>query len=180
MNRRKRYRLVVVFCLFLDLMAILFLGYRYLDRKIPDELQVSRESSTDVSQILKNPLITLEEAVPVSGDGSYMLSCKLLGYLPFKQIKVTPVEEEILYVSGNTVGIYMETEGVLIVDTGEIQSENGQAQEPAKNIVKAGDYIVDFNGQKISSKKDLIRNLERLETEEVTLKLHRNGETIPV
>lgn len=180
MNRRKRYRLAVVFCLFLDLMAILFLGYRYLDRKIPDELQVSRESSTDVSQILKNPLITLEEAVPVSGDGSYMLSCKLLGYLPFKQIKVTPVEEEILYVSGNTVGIYMETEGVLIVDTGEIQSENGQAQEPAKNIVKAGDYIVDFNGQKISSKKDLIRNLERLETEEVTLKLHRNGETIPV
>ena len=78
MNRRKRYRLAVVFCLFLDLMAILFLGYRYLDRKIPDELQVSRESSTDVSQILKNPLITLEEAVPVSGDGSYMLSCKLL------------------------------------------------------------------------------------------------------
>ena len=35
-------------------------------------------------------------------------------------------------VSGSTVGIYMETDGVLVIDTGEILSKNGQMQDPAK------------------------------------------------
>ena len=52
--------------------------------------------------------------------------------IPFKDIKVTPAEAGSVYVSGSTVGIYMETEGVLIIDTGEILCEGGTAREPAK------------------------------------------------
>ena len=41
MNKRK-YRLFVICCLVLDLLVMLISGYRYLDRKIPDEIQISR------------------------------------------------------------------------------------------------------------------------------------------
>lgn len=183
MNRRKKYRFFVICCLALDLLAIMLLGYRYLDRKIPDEIQVSRgsgEQAEDVTEVLSAPLVTFEDAVTVSQDGGYILPCKLLGYIPFKEVKVTPVDDQEVYVSGSTIGIYMETDGVLVIDTGEIQDQNGEIKEPAKNIVRQGDYIVSFNGQKISTKRELISDIAELDGNAVKLEVSREGESIPV
>lgn len=183
MNRRKKYRFFVICCLALDLLAIFWLGYKYLDRKIPDEIQISRdsgESTEDVTEVLSAPLVTFEKAVTVSQDGGYILPCRLLGYIPFKEVKVTPVDEQEIYVSGSTIGIYMETEGVLVIDTGEIENQNGEMKEPAKNLVRQGDYIVSFNGEKISTKRELINDIAGLDGEEVTLEVKREGESVPV
>ena len=169
MNRRKKYRLFLMCFLVLDLLVMAFLGYQYLNRKIPDEIQVSRQNSTDVSELLSNPFVTFDEAVPVSGDGGYVLPCRLLGYLPFKEVKVTPVDDREVYVSGNTIGIYMETKGVLVIDTGEIQAEDGETKEPSRNIVQSGRlYCSPFNDQKVTDKKELIRDLENMDGEAVT------------
>ena len=56
-----------------------------------------------------------------SGDGSYLLSSRILGVIPFKDVKVIPTDSTTVLVSGSTVGIYMETDGVLVIDTGEIE-----------------------------------------------------------
>ena len=64
-----------------------------------------------------------------------------------------------VYVSGSTVVIYMETDGVLIIDTGEILSEEGISREPAKNVVKPVDYMVAFKSQVIHSKRELIEDI---------------------
>ena len=180
MNRKKKYRRFVLWCLALDLLVMGYMGYSCLDRKIPDEIYVSEKGGQNVEELLKRPFLTFDEAVPVSGNGSYLLPCRLLGVIPFKQIKVTPEVQRSIFVSGSTVGMYMETDGVLIIDTGEILSEGGETKEPAKNIVKPGDYIVALNDEKISRKKDLIDDLKKLEGEEVILDVVRNGETVPV
>lgn len=180
MNRRKKYRLFILCFLALDLAVMALLGYRYLDRKIPDEIHVSKESNTDVSKLLDHPLISFKEAITVSGDGGYILPCKYLGFIPFKDVRVIPVNDKEVYVSGNVIGIYMETQGVMIIDTGEIRSGSGQIEEPAKNIVKPGDYIVAFNENKISTKKELMDELKDLDGGQVTLEINRAGESIPV
>ena len=180
MNRRGRYRKFLFWCLGLDVLAMSWLGYRYMDRKVPDEIHVSESSAHEVQELLEHPLLEFEDAITVSGEGSYLLPCRLLGMIPFKDIKVTPTEAGSVYVSGSTVGIYMETEGVLIIDTGEILCEGGTAREPAKNIVRPGDYIVAFNEQKVSNKKELMEDLEILDGEDVILDVIRNGEKIPV
>lgn len=180
MDRKKKYRHFLLWCLGLDLLAMVLLGYRYLDRKIPDEIHVVKGQDQDVEKLLEHPLLTFEDAITVSGEGSYLLPCKLLGVIPFKEIKVTPTESTDVLVSGSTVGIYMETEGVLIIDTGEIVTEGGIPEEPAKNIVKPGDYIVAFNQQRITCKKDLMDDLSLLDGDNVTLGIRRNGDTIPV
>ena len=180
MNRRGRYRKFLFWCLGLDVLAMSWLGYRYMDRKVPDEIHVSESSAHEVQELLEHPLLEFEDAITVSGEGSYLLPCRLLGMRPFKDIKVTPAEAGSVYVSGSTVGIYMETEGVLIIDTGEILCEGGTAREPAKNIVRPGDYIVAFNEQKVSNKKELMEDLEILDGEDVILDVIRNGEKIPV
>ena len=48
MSRKRKYRRFVLWCLGLDLLAIGWLGYRYLDRKIPDELHVAQGQNQDV------------------------------------------------------------------------------------------------------------------------------------
>ena len=180
MNTKKRYRKLILWCLGLDLIAMLCLGYRYLDRRIPDELHVEEDQESQVQKVLEHPLLTFEDSVSVSGEGSYTLKCSILGVIPFKEIKVTPSVSPSVYVSGSTAGIYMETDGVLIIDTGEILSEEGTTEEPAKDVVKPGDYIVAFDSQTIRSKKDLIEDIRNLNGESVELEVLRNDRIIPL
>ena len=180
MYQKRKYKHFILLCLVLDLLAMVFLGYRYLDRKIPDEIHIDKNSGLDLSQISNLPFVSFGDTVTASGEGSYQLPCKLFGKIAFKNIKVTPTEADTILVSGSTVGIYMETDGVLVIDTGEILSENGQMQDPAKNILKPGDYIVALNEQKISCKQDLINDLENIDGKPVTVSVRRNNSTIPV
>ena len=180
MNRKRKYRIWILWCLGLDLLVIGCMGYRYLDRRIPDEIHVQKEQEIKLEQILEHPLLTFEDAVSVSGTGSYTIGGSIMGVIPFKEIRVIPSESRSVYVSGSTVGIYMETDGVLIIDTGEILSEEGISREPAKNVVKPGDYIVAFNSQVIHSKRELIEDIRALDGEDVEVEVLRNDKIIPL
>ena len=159
---------------------MVFLGYRYLDRKIPDEIHIDRNSGLDFSSLSGIPFVSFGDTITVSGEGSYQLPCTLLGKIHFKDIKVTPTEADSILVSGSSVGIYMETSGVLVIDTGEILSSDGQIQDPAKNLLKPGDYIVALNQQKISCKQDLIDDLKDLDGSAVTVSIRRENSLVPV
>lgn len=180
MNRKGKYRCLILMLLVLDLVLMSWLGYRLLDRKIPDQILVEHENSQEVTKLLERPFVTFDDAITVSGKDSYTLHCRLLGVIPFKAVKVKNTAAKEVYVSGEAVGIYMQTEGVLIIDTDEIRSEDGETEEPARNIVKPGDYIVAFNQNKIRCKQDLLDDLADLEEDVVTLKVRRGKETIPL
>lgn len=90
------------------------------------------------------------------------------------------IERTMLIPGGMTIGIYMETNGVLVLDTDCITCIDGNEYEPAKNIVKAGDYIVGINGKEISSKSELIQAVSNLQASQVILKLRRDDEIIEV
>ncbi|MDO5780841.1 MAG: SpoIVB peptidase [Eubacteriales bacterium] len=180
MNRKAKYRCFLLLFLFLDLALMGWLGYRLLDRKIPDQILVDNESSQEVTKLLERPLVTFDDAITVSGKDSYTLHCRLLGMIPFKDVKVKNTPAKDVYVSGNAVGIYMQTEGVLIIDTGEIRSEGGKTQDPARDIVKPGDYIVAFNQEVVRCKQDLLDDLKDLDETSVTLKVRRDEKTIPL
>lgn len=180
MSRKGKYRCLILMFLILDLALMGWMGYRLLDRKIPNQILVDHEDSQEVTKLLKQPFVTFDDAITVSGKDSYTLHCRVLGVIPFKDVKVKNTSAKEVYVSGEAVGIYMQTKGVLIIDTGEILSENGEKETPARDIVKPGDYIVAFNQDKIKCKQDLLDELAELDEKEVTLKVRRGKETIPL
>ena len=180
MSRKGKYRCLILMFLILDLALMGWMGYRLLDRKIPDQILVDHEDSQEVTKLLKQPFVTFDDAITVSGKDSYTLHCRVLGVIPFKDVKVKNTSTKEVYVSGEAVGIYMQTKGVLIIDTGEILSENGEKEKPARDIVKPGDYIVAFNQDKIKCKQDLLDELAELDEKEATLKVRRGKETIPL
>ena len=88
MNRKRKYRYLILAFLALDLMLMGWLGYRILDRKIPDQILVDHENSREVASLLKRPFVSFDDAIAVSGKDSYTLHCRVLGVIPFKDVKV--------------------------------------------------------------------------------------------
>ena len=43
MYQKRKYKHFILLCLVLDLLTMVFLGYRYLDRKIPDEIHIDKK-----------------------------------------------------------------------------------------------------------------------------------------
>ena len=180
MNRKRKYRYLLLTFLALDLMLMGWLGYRLLDRKIPDQILVDHENSQEVTKLLKCPFVSFDDAITASGKDSYILHSEILGVISFKDVKVKNTTLDDVYVSGDAVGIYMQTKGVLIIDTGEIRLENGETEDPARNIVKPGDYIVAFDQDEIRCKQDLMDDLAELSEKSVTIKVRRGEKTIPL
>ena len=90
------------------------------------------------------------------------------------------IDSEMVIPGGVPIGIYMEMDGVLVLATECLECVDGNEYEPAKNLVKSGDYIVGMNGEKISSKKELVRAVSKLESSDVILQLRRDEEYIDV
>ena len=97
---------------------------------------------------------------------------------PGKEVTSSEISTNTVLVGGMPVGIYLETEGVLVLSTQEVENEAGILCEPARNIVKSGDYIIQMNQTTITDKESLIEAVDALESEEVILKLRRNDEII--
>lgn len=174
---RKRYRIILVSAAAVALAAMIALGYSQLKNSIPDEVRIT-EGQDELEQIFSNPFVTWEKTIAVSQGSSFTIPCKIMNTVFLKNVKVEVVQPEAVYACGNTVGIYMATEGILIVDTEEIQGEDGGYYEPAGNLVQPGDYITAFNQQPIRSKSDLINAIHGCEGGDVELSLIRRGEEI--
>ena len=63
MYQKRKYKHFILLCLVLDLLTMVFLGYRYLDRKIPDEIHIDKNSGLDLSQISNLPFVSFGESL---------------------------------------------------------------------------------------------------------------------
>jgi stage IV sporulation protein B len=126
--------------------------------------------------------VSLSDSVSLLSEqtGTFSMRCRLFGIITLKDVEVTVIEREDLYVSGQTVGIYMETDGVLVVGIGEVTGADGLIHDPVKNILKVGDYITAIDGKSIDSKETLVKQLQQTDGEEVILEVVRDGQTLSV
>lgn len=171
----------------------LFLAYFLLQNKVPDQVKV-REGE-DLKLTMGIPLTVEEtsqgeEAALVSlvfdkrdiemdtEKQNYTLSCKLFGIIPLKEIQVQEEPEKDLIPGGIPVGIYVKTKGVLVIGTSPVNSAAGGSQEPAKYLLKSGDYVLSVNGEAVSTKEELMEKVNQYGDEELTLEVDRNGEKI--
>lgn len=81
---------------------------------------------------------------------------------------------------GKTVGIYINTQGILVIDTGEVTDVNGKKSNPAKNRLIKGDYIQKLNGETMKTKKQLIQAITDCNGESLVFEVVRKGETTKV
>lgn len=177
-EKQKKYRKFLWYALVGSLLSLFILIYGTMKDHIPDEIFVYADEETDWETFFQEPLISYDETVEVSQNGSYQIRCKWLGVLPLKTIKVHTVEKQEVLVSGSPVGIYMETKGVLVIDSGEITDREGIRRTPAEHIIQSGDYICEIDGKVLTGKRQLMQLVRENQGEPMELQVIRHQETI--
>ncbi len=115
-----------------------------------------------------------------AAQGKMKVVCNLFGVIPIKTMEVEVISRQDLIPGGIPVGIYVQTKGVFVIGTGQIETMQGSVESPAKNIVKTGDYITSVQGVKITGKQELITELAKFQGEELVLGIRRQGEDMEV
>lgn len=111
---------------------------------------------------------------------SGLLGWRVAGASPREEVSSEQFEEDTVLVGGMPAGIYMETNGVLVLGTEQIEGMDGKTYEPASDVVKSGDYIVAVNRQPVGDKNALVDFVGELSDKEVVLTLRRDSETVDV
>ncbi len=97
-----------------------------------------------------------------------------------EQVSAGNIADTTVILGGMPVGIYMKTDGVLVLGTDEIECMDGLMYEPAKNLIKEGDYIIGINGQEVETKNELVVQVAQMDSPEAILQIRREGEEIQV
>lgn len=183
----KRFLIIV-------LSAVLPMGgwgwMEYYKTCIPNEIQViagnkedfdfsipasARVSESDQTWTLQQPF-----TMTAWNTGLYKMEIRLFGVIPLKTVQVEAIEEQYVIPCGCPVGIYLETDGILVIDTGMITDMNGTEISPAANILQAGDYIQAVNGDAVSDKEAFIKKIQDSQGEDLVLTVLRNQQMIDV
>lgn len=126
--------------------------------------------------------IDLGAPVTMKADtlSSYQMDLKLFGFIPFKQVNIEVIKDLELTPVGLLIGIYLETDGILVIGVGNFVSLSGQEVSPSQYLLKTGDYITALDGREVTGKKAFIRDVENSGGDAVTLTVRRGEEEFDV
>lgn len=111
---------------------------------------------------------------------TYTMKIDLFGFIPFKKSEVSVIEERTLTPIGYPVGIYVQTDGILVIDTGSFMSVQGKKVSPAHKVLKSGDYIYKVNQEEVNRKEKLIKKIEECNGETMILGVRREEQYLNI
>lgn len=149
-------------------------------QKYPEAVAVSEQSKSNVPSGVVSMELGDSVTICAMHTDTYKLQLKLFGVIPLKEVEVEVIEDEKLIPVGIPIGIYVKTEGVLVVGVGEFQGQDGMKRSPARYLLKTGDYILKVNGQDVLSKADFMDRVSQSGGEEMLLTVCREGENFEV
>lgn len=189
----KKYRRILYILLGNALCLLLCAGYLAIWHKTPDSIKIragEREEmdfSLPASGMLRS---SGDEAIPVSLNhplvfyanekNSYEMDVRLFGVLPLKNVEVQVIDDRSVIPAGIPIGIYVKTEGVLVVGTGEFTCYDGTRQSPAASVLQSGEYILKMNGEAVTGKKMFMKYLQDNGSGDLILTIRRGEEEFDV
>lgn len=207
MRRYRIYRCCLCTALSIASFALCVLLFYQMDSRVPSTIYVraGQEESLDLNVPAKAQLLRVSEqgesnipegavdidlSKPVTmtlgteADSllnsveDYSMQVKLFGLFPIKQVDIQVMEHEELIPVGVPIGIYVETDGLLVIGTGGFDGTDGQKHSPSKGKIKTGDYIMACDGVAMESKAQFTDYIEACEGKAVQILLHRDEEEL--
>ena len=185
MSRKGYRKLLILFFIFSVVFSVFFIK-RLFDNEIPDEVKVFYgedvviKSELPISYSVSGNEKEVSALNSTSNKNYYYVETKLFGIIPAKKVKVEVIDKVNLIPCGYQNGIYLHTKGVLVIDTGEVTDEDGNAVCPAENIIMPDDYIIALNDITVSTKSQLIFLINKYGSEDIIFKIRRNDQIISV
>ena len=191
----KSRKIKYVFCLYVFLGFAIgmfcWASYAYYQSSVPSTISIKAGTSeeinlripasgvlsTDSGKVLAfNEPVTLVAGKNVS---SYQMRLKLFGVLPLKDVDIHVIENKELIPVGQPIGIYVKTQGVLVVDTGSFEI-GGNKYAPSEYKLQSGDYLTAMDGVAISDKRQIKDYVENGGGADIVFQVSRHDELISV
>lgn len=94
-------------------------------------------------------------------NGSVKLNMRFFGLLPVKTVKVDIVPSRQIAACGNTVGVKLKIDGILVIGVSDVEMINGQKTVPARDTgIKPGYIITSVNDKRIQDVNDLVQEID--------------------
>jgi stage IV sporulation protein B len=172
----------------LNLFAITVFYIKYCKSQLPNTIHIKKGEKISLcynipaSATINNQKIKLNRTFIFQkcSSGQYEMKTSLFGAIPLKKIKVKVVDGQKVIPSGQVVGIYVETNGLLVIDTDGFTGENGVDHAPSKNKLYRGDYIKKIDGADVLSKKQFIEKINQSNGNSVTLTVSRRSKVLKI
>lgn len=204
-TRKEKLRRLLTGVFWISLVCSLVFTWFYMNRAIPDKLnlvvdetesfhfplpvKVTLESESEEVVVgngsnIPSDQIHLQINKPFSlyssNEGTYHLNLKLFGIIDFKDIEVDVSDTKYAIPCGMPVGIYMKSDGLMVIGTGQVETKDGSTIDPAEGVLKSGDYIEAINGEPADDKDDMIEAVANAKGSPIKLDVRRDNQTMEV
>ena len=171
-----------VFYIILALDIAVFSMIAYLDITVSDDYKIKKgdpltiDSTVPITAVYEGTKLSASEKTENIGE-EFNVELKAFGIIPFSTVSVEVVDELQVAVLGTPFGMKLYTEGVLVIDMTDVETEKGNIN-PAKDAgIMKGDYIVSVDGRKISTNEELSAAVEASAGNEMKFEIKRGGKT---
>lgn len=157
----QKRRILSVVCLVLFVLSI---AAMYLS--VPDSLILYKDRSWKQSSITQLKVFdksveTAKNAIVPRKEGDYEASLSIFG-IPCKAVRVKVLEDDEVIVGGQTIGIRIYADSLIVVAVGRV---NEEGKSPAQMAgIKEGDVIVSLNGEKVGGAEEFSEKIATCDT----------------
>ena len=151
--------------------AFVFIG----DKTLPDNIISYNSEVNDFSSFYSFVDNEKTQSVDYQGVSAQKTTLKLLGAIPVKDVGITDKPSGTVFVSGEAFGIKLYTDGVIVVDTKDVELDD-KTVNPAKEAgICVGDVIISINGINVYSSDDVIDAINNNNGLDYRIKVKRDG-----
>lgn len=148
--------------------------------RLPVQCEVVGENIAVVADNTKPITDNISKDVILKADNTDNARLKLSAFgIPLKSSRVNVLENTELMAGGNAIGLELETDGILVLGTGEIHSTDGRYLSPCKGKLQSGDLIKKAGNTTLTDKESLIEYIEK-STGKVSLTVERSSHILKV
>ncbi len=154
-----------IFTILFLLTLLVFITRTY----IPNEISILNNEQTNVNlsshlfsfdsesdSVIVNTTTDKKMALSNKGTLDDKITVKFLG-IPIKSTDVRVINTNTLIPSGQSVGINIKTDGVMVLGTGAVTDKDGKICKPWENKLKPKDILLKVNGTSLNSKEELTK-----------------------
>ena len=109
-------------------------------------------------------------------SGKTTISLNLFETIPLKTVSVNVLPQTNVIPIGDTIGLKLYTQGVLVVGMSEIDTAQAKEKPYEGSGIQEGDSIIAVNGKEISTTEELIDTINESKGDEVEITYNSNGE----
>ena len=163
-KRKLIFKYIFISSIFTTLLLCVVTYTGYIKRNFPENIYITEQSNTTfnlsvpVTGSVYNSSVNRagnelsadfnQEVTFISGEpANYNMDLKLFGLIFLKTVHVNVVNEQQVYPCGFQAGLYLKSNGILVVKTDSIDSVYYGAVNACADILTKGDYILSVNNE---------------------------------